>query len=207
MCKQGTKVVPTQTLKHLNTMKTNKVQNVEQNVETQNVETQNVETQNVELTETQQKAAQILRARLPHLSANALNFEKRTGNFFRATVVTEDDGTERVSRLVVADEDLPAECQPEIAAKRAARLVMDYERQRAKLVRRVDEIKAELSAATIEVAELDGAHEAAETLVSGYELPEREKRETLTAKAAKLETENDRLRALLIAAGIDPDAR
>lgn len=181
-------------------MKTNTVQNVEQ------VEAQNVE-QNVELTETQQKAAQILRARLPHLSANALNFEKRTGNFFRATVVTEDDETERVSRLVVADEDLPAECQPEIAAKRAARLVMDYERQREKLVRRVDEIKAELSAATLEVAELDEAHEAAESLVNGYELPEREKRETLTVKAAKLETENDRLRALLIAAGIDPDAK
>ena len=198
-------------------MKKNKAQDVEQvesqnveQVESQNVEqveSQNVEAQNVELTETQHKAAQILRARLPHLSANALNFEKRTGNFFRATVVTEDDETERVSRLVVADEDLPAECQPEIAAKRAARLVMDYERQRAKLVSRVDAIKAELSAATIEVAELDEAHEAAKTLVNGYELPEREKRGTLTAKAAKLETENDRLRALLIAAGIDPDAK
>ena len=107
---------------------------------------------------------------------------------------------------MVADEDLPAECQPEIAAKRAARLVMDFERQRAKMVRRIDDIKAELAAATTEVLELCKAHEAAESLVSGYELPEREKRETLTAKAAKLETENDRLRALLIAAGIDPDA-
>ena len=80
-----------------------------------------------------QKATAILRAKLPALGAANLNFEKRTGNFFRATLVKQEDGTEKLVRGVVEDSEIPADCAAEIAAKRAAAFVQAEEKNREKI--------------------------------------------------------------------------
>lgn len=168
-----------------------------------------------ELSPIEKKAAAVLRAKLPHLSENGLNFEKRTGNFFRATIQTQDDGTEKVSRLVVADADITGMTDAlaaEMSIKRAAARIMSAEADAVKLDKKIEaayaelaELKAEKEAAA---AELDKAAAA----VEAYELPEKAARETLSAKVAAAESkvaaamsENERLRAMLIAAGLDPD--
>lgn len=191
------------------------VQNNPATVETAAVEAATAETPARELSPIEQKAAAVLRAKLPHLSEKGLNFEKRTGNFFRATIQTQDDGTEKVSRLVVADVDIDGmteELAAEMSIKRAAARIMSAESDAAKLEKRladawsaVHELEAEKEAAAAEL-------EKAAADVEAYELPEKAARETLSAKVAAAESkaaaamsENERLRAMLIAAGLDPD--
>lgn len=157
-----------------------------------------------ELSPIEVKAAAVLRAKLPHLSENNLNFEKRTGNFFRATIQTQDDGTEKVSRLVVADADIEGMTDAlaaEMSIKRAAARIMSAESDAAKLCKKIEAARAELAALKAEkeaaAAELDKAAAA----VEAYELPEK----AAESKVAAAMSENERLRAMLIAAGLDPD--
>ena len=195
------------------------------NVEAANVEAANVEAANVEavaaetpardLSPIEKKAAAVLRAKLPHLSENGLNFEKRTGNFFPATIQTQDDGTEKVSRLVVADADIEGMTDAlaaEMSIKRAAARIMSAESDAAKLEKKIEEARAELDALKAEKIAAAAEFNKAAADVEAYELPEKVARETLSAKVAAAESkaaaamsENERLRAMLIAAGLDPD--
>lgn len=190
------------------------MKNVKNNPELAAVENVASETPSRELSPIEKKAAAVLRAKLPHLSEKGLNFEKRTGNFFRATIQTQDDGTEKVSRLVVADADIEGMTDAlaaEMSIKRAAARIMSAESDAWKLGKRIEEARAELAALKAEkeaaAAELDKAAAA----VEAYELPEKAAREALSAKvaaeskAAAAMSENERLRAMLIAAGLDPD--
>lgn len=189
------------------------MKNVQNNPAT--VEAATAETPARELSPIEQKAAAVLRAKLPHLSEKGLNFEKRTGNFFRATIQTQDDGTEKVSRLVVADVDIDGmteELAAEMSIKRAAARVMSAESDAAKLEKKIEEVRAELAALEAEREAAAAEHEKAAADVEAYELPEKAARETLSAKVAAAESkvaaamsENERLRAMLIAAGLDPD--
>ena len=161
-----------------------------------------------------QKATAILRAKLPALSAAALNFEKRTGNFFRATLVKQEDGTERLVRGVVEDSEIPADCAAEIAAKRAAAFVQAEEKNRARLTEEVAKLEAELQARKEEAEQFDADVKAAKEVVISFELPKSTGRVSVSAqlaeveiKAAKMQSEAERLRQMLIAAGIDPDAQ
>jgi hypothetical protein len=203
------------------------MKNVKNNSELAAVEAANVEAvapEEVarELSPIEKKAAAVLRAKLPHLSENGLNFEKRTGNFFRATIQTQDDGTEKVSRLVVADADIKGMTDAlaaEMSIKRAAARIMSAESNAAKLEKKIEEARAELAALEAEKAAAVAEHDKAAAAVGAYELPEKAARETLSAKAAAAESkaaaaeskaaavmsENERLRAMLIAAGLDPD--
>lgn len=161
-----------------------------------------------------QKATAILRAKLPALSAAALNFEKRTGNFFRATLVPQEDGTEKLVRGVVEDSEIPADCAAEIAAKRAAAFVQAEEKNRAKLGEEIAKLEAELQAKREEIDTFDTDLKVAKDLVMSFELPKSAGRASVSArlaevesKAAKMQSEAERLRQMLIAAGIDPDAQ
>lgn len=161
-----------------------------------------------------QKATAILRAKLPALGAAALNFEKRTGNFFRATLVTQEDGTERLVRGVVEDSEIPADCAAEIAAKRAAAFVQAEERNREKIAAEIARLEAEMQAKKEEAEQFDADVEAAKEVVMSFELPKSAGRASVSArlaevesKAAKMQSEAERLRQMLIAAGIDPDAQ
>ena len=184
-------------------------------VEAATVEAATAETPARELSPIEQKAAAVLRAKLPHLSEKGLNFEKRTGNFFRATIKTQDDGTEKVSRLVIADVDIEGmteELAAEMSIKRAAARIMSAESDAAKLEKKIGEARAELAALEAEKEAAAAELEKAAADVEAYELPEKAARETLSAKVAAAEskaaaamTENERLRAMLIAAGFDPD--
>ena len=191
------------------------VQNNSATAETAAVEAATAETPARELSPIEQKAAAVLRAKLPHLSEKGLNFEKRTGNFFRATLQTQDDGTEKVSRLVVADadiDDMTEELAAEMSIKRAAARIMSAESDAAKLEKKIEEARAELAALEAEKEAAAAELEKAAADVEVYELPEKAARETLSAKVAAAESkaaaamsENERLRAMLIAAGLDPD--
>lgn len=208
------------------------MKNVKNNPELELAAVENVEAANVEnaaeeaataeeaardLSPIEKKAAAVLRAKLPHLSENGLNFEKRTGNFFRATIQTQDDGTEKVSRLVVADADIKGMTDAlaaEMSIKRAAARIMSAESDAAKLKKKIDEARAELSALEVEQIAAAADLDKAVADVESYELPEKAARETLSAKvvaaeskAAAAMSENERLRAMLIAAGLDPDKR
>lgn len=184
-------------------------------VEAATVEAATAETPARELSPIEQKAAAVLRAKLPHLSEKGLNFEKRTGNFFRATIQTQDDGTEKISRLVIADADIEGmteELAVEMSIKRAAARIMSAESDAAKLEKKIGEARAELAALEAEKEAAAAELEKAAADVEAYELPEKAARETLSAKVAAAEskaaaamTENERLRAMLIAAGFDPD--
>lgn len=161
-----------------------------------------------------QKATAILRAKLPALSAAVLNFEKRTGNFFRATLVPQEDGTEKLVRGVVEDSEIPADCAAEIAAKRAAAFVQAEEKNRARLTEEVAKLEAELQAKRKEIDTFDTDLKVAKDLVMSFELPKSAGRASVSArlaevesKAAKMQSEAERLRQMLIAAGIDPDAQ
>lgn len=161
-----------------------------------------------ELSPIEQKAAAVLRAKLPHLSENGLNFEKRTGNFFRATIQTQGDGTEKVSRLVVADADIKGMTDAlaaEMSVKRAAARIMFAEADAEKLEKKIEEARAELAALEAEKAAAAAELDKAAAAVEAYELPEKAARETLSAKVAAVQSENERLRAMLIAAGLNPD--
>ena len=161
-----------------------------------------------------QKATAILRAKLPALSAAALNFEKRTGNFFRATLVPQEDGTEKLVRGVVEDSEIPADCAKEISAKRAAAFVQAEEKNRARLTEEVAKLEADLQAKREEIDTFDTDLKVAKDLVMSFELPKSAGRASVSArlaevesKAAKMQSEAERLRQMLIAAGIDPDAQ
>lgn len=161
-----------------------------------------------------QKATAILRAKLPALGAAALNFEKRTGNFFRAALVKQEDGTEKLVRGVVEDSEIPADCAVEIAAKRAAAFVRAEEKNREKLAAEIARLEAELQARKEEAEQFDADVEAAKEVVMSFELPKSAGRASISArlaevenKAAKMQSEAERLRQMLIAAGIDPDAQ
>lgn len=192
------------------------MKNVQNNPETAAVEAATVEEPARELSPLEKKAAAVLRAKLPHLSEKGLNFEKRTGNFFRATIQTQEDGTERVSRLVIADADIPSMSDAlaaEMSIKRAAARIMSAESDATKLEKRIEEARAALAALEAEKAAAADELEKAAAAVEAYELPEKAARETLSAKVAAAESkaavalsENERLRAMLIAAGLDPDA-
>lgn len=191
------------------------VQNNVETVKTAAVEAATAETPARELSPIEQKAAAVLRAKLPHLSEKGLNFEKRTGNFFRATIQTQDDGTEKVSRLVIADADIDSMTDAlaaEMSIKRAAARIMSAESDAAKLEKKIEEARAELAALEAEKEAAAAELEKAAAAVEVYELPEKAARETLSAKVAAAESkaaaamsENERLRAMLIAAGLDPD--
>lgn len=168
----------------------------------------------VDATPEVQKATAILRAKLPALGAAALNFEKRTGNFFRATLVKQEDGTERLVRGVVEDSEIPADCAAEIAAKRAAAFVQAEEKNREKIAAEIARLEAELQAKKEEAEQFDADVEAAKEVVMSFELPKSAGRASVSAqlaevesKAAKMQSEAERLRQMLIAAGIDPDAQ
>ena len=168
-----------------------------------------------------QKATAILRAKLPALSAAALNFEKRTGNFFRATLTKQEDGTEKLVRGVVEDSEIPADCAAEIAAKRAAAFVQAEDKNRAKIAEEFARLEAEfarleaeLQAKKEEAEQFDADVEAAKEVVMSFELPKSAGRASVSArlaevesKAIKMQSEAERLRQMLIAAGIDPDAQ
>lgn len=161
-----------------------------------------------------QKATAILRAKLPALSAAALNFEKRTGNFFRATLVPQEDGAEKLVRGVVEDSEIPADCAKEISAKRAAAFVQAEEKNRARLTEEVAKLEAELQAKREEIDTFDTDLKVAKDLVMSFELPKSAGRASVSArlaeaesKAVKMQSEAERLRQMLIAAGIDPDAQ
>lgn len=161
-----------------------------------------------------QKATAILRAKLPALGAAALNFEKRTGSFFRATLVTQEDGTEKLVRGVVEDSEIPADCAAEIAAKRAAAFVRAEEKNREKIAAEIARLEAELQARKEEAEQFDADVEAAKEVVMSFELPKSAGCASVSArlaevesKAAKMQSEAERLRQMLIAAGIDPDAQ
>lgn len=161
-----------------------------------------------------QKATAILRAKLPALSAAALNFEKRTGNFFRATLTKQEDGTEKLVRGVVEDSEIPADCAAEIAAKRAAAFVQAEEKNREKIVAEIAELETRLAACKEGAEQFDADVEAAKELVMSFELPKSAGRASVSArlaevesKAIKMQSEAERLRQMLIAAGIDPDAQ
>lgn len=185
------------------------------NNETVTVEAATAETPARELSPIERKAAAVLRAKLPHLSEKGLNFEKRTGNFFRATIQTQDDGAEKVSRLVVADVDIEGmteELAAEMSIKRAAARIMSSESNAVKLEKKIEEARAELAALEVEKEAAAAELEKDIDDVEAYELPEKAARETLSAKVAAAESkaaavlsENERLRAMLIAAGLDPD--
>lgn len=161
-----------------------------------------------------QKATAILRAKLPALGAAALNFEKRTGNFFRATLVTQEDGMEKLVRSVVEDSEIPADCAAEIAAKRAAAFVQAEVKNREKIAAEIARLEAEMKARKEEAEQFDADVEAAKEVVMSFELPKSAGRASVSArlaeaegKAAKMQSEAERLRQMLIAAGIDPDAQ
>lgn len=161
-----------------------------------------------------QKATAILRAKLPALSAAALNFEKRTGNFFRATLVPQEDGTEKLVRGVVEDSEIPADCAKEVSAKRAAAFVQAEEKNRTRLTEEVAKLEAELQAKREEIDTFNTDLKVAKDLVMSFELPKSAGRASVSArlaevesKAAKMQSEAERLRQMLIAAGIDPDAQ
>ena len=184
------------------------MKNVQNNPETAAVEAATAETPARDLSPIEKKAAAVLRAKLPHLSEKGLNFEKRTGNFFRATIQTQDDGTEKVSRLVIADADIDGMTDAlaaEMSIKRAAARIMSSESDAAKLEKKIEEVRAELAALKAEKVVAGAEFEKAVADVEAYELPEKAARETLSAKVAAALSENERLRAMLIAAGLDPD--
>lgn len=189
------------------------------------------EGENDEASELEVKASQILKVRMPNLAEAGLNFEKRTGNFFRATLikVTDKDGNpeydetgaqkEKISRLTVelVDENgKPTEeatkCADEIRIKRAAGLVLRAETQREKLQKDVEEARKALEEAENAYVAFESEVNEASEIVAEYEIPESvkatrtPKTKILEAEVQKKIDENAKLRALLIAAGIDPDA-
>ena len=152
-----------------------------------------------------EKAQNVLRARLPHLTENALNFEKRTGNFFKSSIVTDENGDEKVRRLVVEDSTIPTECADEMKAKRAAAFVVSFDAAIEKADKAIADAEKALAEANAYRAQLLTDYDAAADVVIDTELPEKAQRVTLAAKVESQQSEIEKLRAMLLAAGIDPD--
>lgn len=153
--------------------------------------------------QTAEKASAILRARLPKLSAENLNFEKRTGNFFKASMMTDENGDEKLRRLVVEDANINPECADEMQVKRAAAFVQQYEGKTEQADRAVKEAQQALKEAQEYRKQLDADLSDAVALVEGYELPEKDARTTKAETIAKQADEIARLKAMLAAAGIE----
>lgn len=154
-----------------------------------------------------QKATAILRAKLPALSAAALNFEKRTGNFFRATLSKQEDGTEKLVRGVVEDSEIPADCAAEIAAKRAAAFVQAEEKNRAKIAEEIAKLEAELQAKKEEAEQFDTDVEAAKDIVMSFELPKSAGRASVSARLAEVESKAAKMQSEAEPAASDADRR
>lgn len=152
-----------------------------------------------------EKAQNVLRARLPHLTENALNFEKRTGNFFKATTEIDADGVEKVRRLVVEDATIPTECADEMKSKRAAAFIVSFDATIEKAEKAIEDAEKALAEANAYRAQLLADYDAAADVVISTELPEKVQRVTLAAKVESQQSEIEKLRAMLLAAGIDPD--
>lgn len=152
-----------------------------------------------------EKAQSVLRARLPHLTENALNFEKRTGNFFKATTEVDADGVEKVRRLVVEDATIPTECADEMKAKRAAAFVVSFDAAIEKADKAIADAEKALAEANAYREQLLTDYDAAVDVVIDTELPEKAQRVTLAAKVESQQSEIEKLRAMLLAAGINPD--
>jgi hypothetical protein len=178
-----------------------------------------------ELTPEQQKAARILRAKLPALSERNFNFEKRTGSVFTASLIKvwNEDGSakmdngkqvEKLVRKVVTVENengefLPefADVETEIKQKRCAALVLHAEDKRGKLEAEKLEIEKRLADIIIDLLEFDNNVELAKQVVMDVVLPERSEAERVTLKV-KLETVNsklDKMRAMLLSMGLSED--
>lgn len=149
------------------------------------------------------KAAAILRARLPHLSGEALNFEKRTGNFFRGVVETTEDGTQKVSRRVVEDKDIPEVCAEEMRAKRAAAFVLAFETESNKQTAKIGELKKAIDEAQAVYEAMCRDYDEATEIVNAFELPTKPKQQTRTAIIEQQQSEIERLRETLRNAGIE----
>lgn len=153
-----------------------------------------------------EKSQAILRARLPHLTENGLNFEKRTGNFFKASNGVKEDGTEYIKRTVIEDVNIAEECAEEMKQKRAAAFVVGFEATAKKAADKVAEIEKELAEAKSHVDTLAEQYSEACEIVNACELPEKSARVKLADTVAKQADEIAKLRALLEAAGVNPDA-
>ena len=154
---------------------------------------------------THDKATAILRARLDPLTAHGLNFEKRTGSFFKAFTTKDEDGKEVVKRLVVADEECPAGAHESMKIKRAAALVVSVEDKREKLTKAVTECERALEEARANIKNFETDFADAVALVDAFELPEKAQRLSLSAKVSEQASTIEKMRAALLAAGIDPD--
>jgi hypothetical protein len=149
------------------------------------------------------KAHAILKARFPHLSAENLNFEKRTGNFFVATMATDENGDEKMSRKVVEDANIPQECHEEMNYKRAAAFVLAYDAKAASADAVIAECEKKLADAKAYRDELFNTLAQSETIVNACALPEKAERVTLAKQVESQAAEIERLKALLAASGIE----
>jgi hypothetical protein len=189
-------------------------------------------TEEIEETPEKAKASQILKARLPKLAEHGLNFEKRTGSFFKASLVNvlDADGKEviengqvkqKISRLVVPTESENgetlleyADCIAEIAIKRAAAFVICFDENVAKYDARIAEAQKVIDVLTAEKTALQNSVKEHTEDVMEYELPERSVavRENLTIKLTKVnenlskaQTQLETMRNMLLAAGMTPE--
>lgn len=179
-------------------------------------------------TEAEIKAREILRLRLPELTSRALSFEKRTGSFYRGTMVKQFDNAgaplydgngnqiEKLTRLVVDFTDetgaLTEEgvaCAAEIEIKRAAGVVLSAPTRGEKLQKDVEVAREALALAEAAVVEFAAEVAEKEGIVMAYDMPEKvvadrvSKTVELASRLSQTEQENARLRAILIAAGIE----
>lgn len=169
------------------------------------------------------KANAILRQRIDALQSRGLNFEKRRRAWFTATIEEDENGKEVTRRLGIDTEEYlnkltdaeRAEVLEAMNIKTAAADVAEYEKERAALVKYVDEARAALAEAEKAVEEIDARYTASVEAVNAYELPEKVRAErvklsarveeqsaTIAAQTAAIEA----MRAKLLALGIDPDS-
>jgi len=154
---------------------------------------------------TTEKANVLLKVRLPNLAELGLNFEKRTGNFFIASLIADPDtGEQKVTRRVVPKVELPTSCKEEAELKRAAALVVGFNKVREKQYAALDEARAAVAKIEQEIENFDADLEAAAALVDGYDIPEKQKNASVTKE--KLAADVAKLRAMLLKLGFDPDA-
>lgn len=172
------------------------------------------------------KAKRILRAVIPALSERGLNIESRTGNFFRATQeyavdevtgkpIVDMDGRliKRVRRLVVEVTGENGAWLPEyvdiaddLAAKRAAAIVKRGNEPTALLNKRA-ELAEQLAEIDSAIASYRHNYNYACAQVESYALPERptSERERLADTVREQAQRLEKMRAALLAAGLDPD--
>ena len=159
------------------------------------------------------KAAAILRAKLPTIGELVLCFEKRTGNFVRRSILTSENGEQVNKCTTLTDEEVLTEAaakgldadtlNAEMSAKRAAAIVQGYEADKAKAAAKVEEAEKALATAIDDAAKVEEDYTTAAAIVEGFELPEKAERVTLKATVDKQAAEIERLLALLAAAGVE----